>query len=148
MMAIDDKGRFISGDKLLAILARFSGSNEIVTTVDASMTIEDIGFKVRRNSVGDPYVSEQLKQWGGFGGEPSGAWVFPQVSLCPDGIYAAAQIANIAGMQKLSDLADNLPSYPMIRGNILVKKIEMEKFRPELLSALNPLSVDSGDGLR
>ena len=77
MMAVDEQGRFISGDKLLAILAQASKTKNIVTTIDASMSIEEMGYKTKRTKVGDPFVSEELKKGGKFGGEPSGAWVFP-----------------------------------------------------------------------
>ncbi len=148
MMAVDNLGRFISGDKMLAILAQASGSKDIVTTIDASMCIENLGFKVKRTKVGDPFVSEELKIFGKFGGEPSGAWVFPQISLCPDGIYAAAQIAAIASRRKLSDLVDSIPSYPVIRGNIAGSITEMADLRQKLISVLNPVSTDSLDGLK
>jgi phosphoglucosamine mutase len=147
MMAVDELGRFISGDKMLAILARAAGTKNIVTTIDASMSIEDRRFRVRRTRVGDPYVSEELKKGGGFGGEPSGAWVFPQISLCPDGIYAAAKIASIASRQKLSALVDSIPSYPVKRGNVPGTADAMERIKQGLLK-LNPVSVDTIDGLK
>jgi phosphoglucosamine mutase len=147
MMAVDELGRFISGDKMMAILAQAAGSKNIVTTIDASMSIEDRGFRVRRTMVGDPYVSEELKKGGGFGGEPSGAWVFPQISLCPDGIYAAAKIASIASRQKLSVLVDSIPSYPVKRGNVPGTADAMERIKQGLLK-LNPVSVDTIDGLK
>ncbi len=148
MMAVDDKGRFIPGDKMLAILAEDSGSKDIVTTLDASFGIEEMGFKVRRTRVGDPYVSEELKNGGGFGGETSGAWVFPQISLCPDGVYAAARIARIASRQKLSRLVDSLPSYPLLRGSISGSGAKLEAAKERFLSDLNPTSVDTIDGLK
>jgi phosphoglucosamine mutase len=148
MMAVDNKGRFIPGDKMLAILAQESGSKDIVTTLDASLSIEDIGFKVRRTKVGDPYVSEELKRGGGFGGENSGAWVFPQISFCPDGIYAAAQIAAIASRQRLSDIVDNLPSYPVVRGSIAGSGSIVDGMKDKLLKHLRPVSVDAMDGLK
>jgi phosphoglucosamine mutase len=147
MMAVDDRGRFISGDKLLTIFARASKSRKIVTTVDASMSVDEIGYSVKRTKVGDPYVSEELKKGGGWGGEPSGAWVFPQVSLCPDGIYAAAQIAAIASQNKLSELADSIPSYPVIRGS-LQGKVDMDQLQLSLINELKPLSTDSIDGIK
>ncbi len=113
MMAVDDMWRFIPGDKLLAILARATGAKEGVTTIDASMVIDEMGFNVRRTRVGDTAVSEELKKGGDFGGEASGSWIFPGVSLCPDGIYAAAQMAAIASRQRLSELVDSLPAYPL-----------------------------------
>jgi phosphoglucosamine mutase len=148
MMAVDDKGRFIPGDKMLAILAQASGSKDIVTTIDASLGIEEMGFNVRRTRVGDPNISEELKKGGGFGGETSGAWVFPQISLCPDGIYAASQIASIASRQRLSDLVDSLPSYPLVRGSVAGNGVVVDKAKDRLLEQLKPLSVDTLDGLK
>lgn len=148
MMAVDDQGRFIPGDKLLVILARASGSKKIITTIDASMCIEEMGFQVKRTRVGDPYVSEELKHGGKFGGEPSGAWVFPQVSLCPDGIYAAAQLTAIASHQPLSGLIDSIPSYPVIRGNVNGKIYNIHELKQKLFEELKPASMDSVDGLK
>jgi phosphoglucosamine mutase len=148
MMAIDELGRFISGDKLLAIFSQAAGKKNIVTTIDASMCIEEMHFKVERTKVGDPYVSEALKKGGCFGGEPSGAWVFPQISLCPDGIYAAAQITSIASKHKLSSLADSIPSYPVIRGSISGTIDSLSDLKDKLLLELKPKSVDSVDGLK
>lgn len=148
MMAVDELGRFIPGDKLLVILAQASGTKKIVTTVDASMTIENTHLEVKRTKVGDPYVSEELKNGGGFGGEPSGTWVFPQVSLCPDAIYAAAQICAIASRQKLSQLVDSIPSYPMIRGSVSSNGVKTAELKQKLIAQLNPVSSDTIDGIK
>ena len=118
MMVVDDRGRFISGDKLLVIFAKEAGAKRIVTTVDASMVIDEIGLNVTRTKVGDIYVSEELLKGGSFGGEPSGAWIFPGISLCPDGIYAAARIVDIASRSKISTLADAIPAYPILRASL------------------------------
>ncbi len=147
MMVIDDKGRFISGDKLLAIFARAVEAKEVITTIDASMVIEELGFSVTRTRVGDTYVSEELRSRGDFGGEPSGAWVFPGISLCPDGIYAAAKIISIASQNKLSLLADSIPSYPIIRGSISSEGIEVSGLEKRLM-AMEPLSVSNIDGMK
>jgi phosphoglucosamine mutase len=147
MMVVDDRGRFVPGDKLLAILAWEAGAKALVTTVDASMVIDEIGFQVIRTRVGDIYVSEQLKQGGEFGGEPSGSWVFPTISLCPDGIYAAAQVVAIASRQKLSSLADTIPHYPLLRGSISSQGIEMSRLQERLMT-MAPLSVSNIDGIK
>lgn len=147
MMVVDDRGRFVPGDKLLAIFAQEVGTKEIVTTIDASMAIDEMGFKVIRTKVGDTYVSEKLKKSGEFGGEPSGSWVFPKISLCPDGIYAAAQVVAIASRQKLSPLVDSLPHYPLLRGSISSEGIVMSKLEQRLM-AMNPLLVSNIDGIK
>ena len=147
VMAVDDRGKFVSGDKLLAIFARSVGAKEVVTTIDASMAIDEMGFNVRRTRIGDTCVSEELKKGGDFGGEPSGSWIFPGVSLCPDGIYAAAQIVAIASQQSLSHLVDNIPSYPLLRGSISSEGIVMSRLEAQLM-AMEPLLVSSVDGIK
>jgi phosphoglucosamine mutase len=147
MMAVDDRGRFIPGDKMLAIFARFTGGKELVTTLDASMAIDEMGFNVRRTRIGDTWVSEELKKGGDFGGETSGAWIFPGISLCPDGIYAAAQVAAIASQHRISELADSVPAYPLLRGSIGSDGVVMPILESGL-KAMEPLSVSHADGLK
>lgn len=146
-MVVDDRGRFISGDKLLVIFARALKAKEVVTTVDASMAIEETDFSVRRTKIGDTYVSEELKNGGDFGGEPSGSWIFPGVSLCPDGIYAVAQVVAIANQQRLSPLVDSIPGYLLLRGSISSEGVAMSSLEAQLM-ALEPLSVSTIDGIR
>jgi phosphoglucosamine mutase len=117
MMAFDRKGRYIRGDHLLMLFAQYLGARRIVTTVEASMAIEEIG-DVHRTPVGDSHVSEHLLSWGDFGGEPSGSWIFPQHSLCPDGIYAAALFCEIASEWDIAAAIDGMPDYPIIRTSI------------------------------
>jgi len=114
MMAFDNKGRYIDGDHLLMLFAQYLDAKRVVTTSDASMIIEEIA-EVRRTAVGDTYVSEELLKWGDFGGEPSGAWIFPKISLCPDGPFAAALFCEIASEWDVARVLDAMPSYPILR---------------------------------
>jgi phosphoglucosamine mutase len=147
MMAIDERGEFITGDKLLAIFARAVGARDMVTTLDASMAIDEMGFGVRRTRIGDTWVSEELRNGGDFGGETSGSWIFPEISLCPDGIYAAARIAAIASQHRLSELAASLPGYPLLRGSLSADGVEMSALESGLM-AMRPLSVSHIDGIK
>lgn len=147
MMAVDDKGRFIPGDKLLVLFAQQAMAKEVVTTIDASMVIDEIGCSVTRSKVGDIYVSEELKKGGDFGGEPSGSWVFPRSSLCPDGIYAAARLVAIASRHKLSQLVDSIPCYPLLRGSVAGDGIVASDLARRL-RAMKALSVSSIDGIK
>jgi len=147
MMAVDGKGRFIPGDKLLVVFARHLAAKEVVTTVDASMVIDEIGFKVTRTPVGDAFISEEIKRGGDFGGEASGSWIFPRSLLCPDGVYAAAQLVAIASQQELANIVDEIPDYPLIRGSIDNRGIELSNFKERLL-AMEPVSIDDTDGVR
>jgi phosphoglucosamine mutase len=117
MMAFDRRGRFISGDQLLILFVKYLGANEVVTTYDATMAVEEIAT-VRRTPVGDWYVSDELTRWGKFGGEPSGAWIFPEHTLCPDGPYAAALFCEMVREWDIPDEIDALPLYPIVRESV------------------------------
>ncbi len=147
MMAVDDRGRFITGDVMLAILTRAVGAKDVVTTLDASLIVDEMGLKIRRTKIGDSFVSEELRKGGDFGGETSGAWIFPTISLCPDGIYAAAVIAAFAAKHKLSEVVDAVPVYPLFRGSIESKGITISQLEAKLKS-LKPLSVNNTDGIK
>ncbi|NLB00418.1 MAG: phosphopentomutase/phosphoglucosamine mutase [Methanomicrobiales archaeon] len=114
MMAFDERGRYIDGDHLLMLFAKYLDRQHVVTTVDASMAVEEVA-EVRRTPVGDGFVSEQLLSWGDFGGEASGSWMFPEHSYCPDGVYAAALLCEIASEWSIAAELDRMPRYTILR---------------------------------
>lgn len=118
MMAFDNRGRYVDGDQLLALFAKYLDAKQVVTTVDASMAIEEVA-EVHRTPVGDSFVSEELLSWGTFGGEPSGSWIFPKHSLCPDGPYAAALFAEISSEWNVAEELDALPKYTILRDAVM-----------------------------
>ncbi|MDD1702474.1 MAG: phosphopentomutase/phosphoglucosamine mutase [Methanoregula sp.] len=117
MMAFDNRGRYIDGDRLLVLFAEHLDAKKVVTTSDASMVIEEVA-EVHRTPVGDAFVSEELLSWGDFGGEPSGAWIFPHHSYCPDGPFAAALFCEIASGCDVAERLDAMPAYPVLRESI------------------------------
>ncbi|MEI7649150.1 MAG: phosphopentomutase/phosphoglucosamine mutase [Methanomicrobiales archaeon] len=137
MMAFDNRGRYIDGDHLLMLFTRYLNAKKVVTTTDASMIIEGIA-DVRRTPVGDSYVSEELLKWGDFGGEPSGAWIFPKISLCPDGPYAAALFCEIASEWDVASELDAMPTYPILRESFVYENAR------EIVSSLGALSPTDG----
>lgn len=139
MMAFDNKGRYIGGDHLLMLFARYLEAKRVVTTSDASMIIDEIA-EVHRTPVGDAFVSEELISWGDFGGEPSGAWIFPQISLCPDGPFAAALLCQIASEWDIAEEIDAMPHYPVLRESF---KTDAAREIISSLGASNPT-----DGIR
>jgi len=139
MMAYDNNGNFIPGDLLLILFAKYLDAKHVVTTYDASMAIEEIA-EVRRTPVGDAYVSEQLVRWGEFGGEPSGAWIFPKISYCPDGPYAAALFCEMAGEMNLAEEIASMPQYPIFRSSLEISSAH------DILYALG--ATNPTDGIR
>ncbi len=137
MMAFDNKGRYINGDHLLMLFAGYLDAKRVVTTSDASMIIDEIA-EVRRTPVGDAYVSEKLLSWGDIGGEPSGAWIFPKISYCPDGPFAAALFCEIASRWDVAEKIDAMPSYPILRESFASQSAR------ETLQALGATSPTDG----
>jgi len=145
LMAVDETGQFVTGDELLAVFA--SGVKDVVTTLDASMAIEDMGLKVRRTPIGDTWVSEELRNGGDFGGETSGCWVFPKISLCPDAIYAAARLVTMTAKKPLSERVAAVPRYPLLRASLPGRIASLAKVEAALAD-LKPEHVDRTDGLK
>jgi len=126
MMAIDERGRFVSGDALLALFARREAGegDRVAVPVDTSLlvadTLADVGADVTYTPVGDAYVAAETTQPDVvFGGEPSGAWIWPEQTRCPDGPLAACTLAALVGSERsLATLVDELPTYPIRRDSV------------------------------
>jgi phosphoglucosamine mutase len=153
MVAFDEKGRFIDGDRLLALFTTFLGAKDIVAPVDASMVLDDlVDGRVIRTRVGDVYVAEALKAHGiEFGGEPSGTFIFPSETYCPDGVYAAALLASMIQDDRLSKMVDSVPSYPVSRASYPFDpkgRKTLESKLEEAMASLRCLELITVDGYR
>ncbi|MCU4742746.1 phosphoglucosamine mutase [Halobacteria archaeon AArc-m2/3/4] len=164
MMAVDETGAFVPKDVLLALFARESASDgdRIAAPVDTSLAVDDavagVGASVTRTEVGDVYVAERATEDDVvFGGEPSGAWIWPEETLCPDGPLAACKLVElVADRGSLSALVDEIETYPIERDSIEVAKTEksavMDRVQTHVLETyddadtLDGVRVDTGDG--
>lgn len=158
MVAIDDQGRVVDLDKFLVLLARelvdSTGIRRVVTTVDASMLVENVldDVEIIRTAVGDVFVAQALvEQPAAFGGEPCGAYIFPSHGLWPDGVYAMFQTLDILQQldKPLSLLLDELPKYPLIRDKISCSR-EKKQEAMECIAQHLPeaRSINTIDGIR
>ena len=131
MMAVDETGAFVPKDVLLALFARravqAAGGGQVAAPVDTSLCVDDAvtaaGGELVRTKVGDVFVAEAAAEPGAvFGGEPSGAWIWPDETLSPDGPLAACKLAALVGSRgPLSELVDSVDTYPLSRDSIEVK---------------------------
>ncbi len=145
MVAVDRDGTFLGGDTLLALFAKREVRGSLVVPVDASMVLEDLlpKAKVYRTRVGDVYVAAEIKRRGAdFGGEPSGTWIFPKATLCPDGVYAAARLVKLASEESLSAAVRAIPHYPTIRGAVPYEAARRSAVEKKLGGALRALGAD------
>jgi len=160
MRAVAADGTFISGDVLLAVFARAAASpgERVAVPVDTSLAVEDylsdIGVSVEYTPVGDVYVAEAASAGDvAFGGEPSGAWIWPDRTLCPDGPLAACTAAALDSERPLDDRAADVPEYPIRRDSVETdqKETVMDRVRETVTDAyddvttLDGVRVDLGD---
>lgn len=161
MRAVAGDGTYLSGDVTLALFARAAAEPGqcVAAPVDTSLAVADhlaeIDVTVERTKVGDVYVAEQVAEDGvAFGGEPSGAWIWPDATLCPDGPLAACRLVELAAERPLAERAAEVDTYPIRRDSVDVddKAAVMEQVRDlvteryDAVETLDGVRVDLGDG--
>jgi len=131
----DERGGFIDGDQVLALIAKSWSSNEtlkgggVVGTVMSNAGLErfltKLNLKLARASVGDRYVIEEMKKGGyNVGGEQSGHIVLNDFCTTGDGLIAALQVlAAIAREGKpASQVCHLFEPLPQILHNVRFRK--------------------------
>ncbi|MHC3436828.1 phosphoglucosamine mutase [Natrialbaceae archaeon A-gly3] len=162
LLAVDETGSFVPKDVLLALFAREAAAegDTVVTPVDTSLAVDDavgaVGASVTRTRVGDAHVAQRVaEEDAAFGGEPSGAWIWPGEALCPDGPLAACTLVElIARHGSLSTLVAGVETYPIRRASIETqeKDVVMDRVRDTILEreddvdTVDGVRVDTGDG--
>jgi phosphoglucosamine mutase len=135
LIAVDEKGEIVSGDKLVAICAasmkkaKTLTNNTVVTTVMSnlglSLAFREMNINHITTKVGDRYVLEEMiKQNAALGGEDSGHVIFKDHHTTGDGTLTALQILSIMVRESkaLSSLAKVMKTFPQVTINIDVKK--------------------------
>lgn len=141
LIAVDEKGRIIDGDKLICICAGMMKSrgqldDDLVTaTVMSNIGFHkhmgNMGCKVNVTPVGDRYVLESMLKTGGkIGGEQSGHIIFLNHTTTGDGILSSLQLlqAVLESGKKPSQLSDEIEIYPQVLKNARVKNENKNKF--------------------
>ena len=155
---IDDKGRYLYGDKTLAIVAehmvRENGGGIVVTPVSSSMAVEDVvrraGGEVLYTRVGAPIVARKMIEVGAvFGGEENGGLIFPLHQYCRDGAMTVAKLLEIIAAEgPLSDLADGIPQYCQDKRKIACPNEKKESILDALVEHYRGERVDTTDGVK
>jgi phosphoglucosamine mutase len=133
-LAVDEKGKLVDGDFLMAICAADMKSrgklakNAVVGTIMTNMGFtrfcDENNMKFEATKVGDRYVLEEMLLEGyNFGGEQSGHLIFLDFATTGDGEMTAAQLLSIVHRRnaKLSSLASLMTRFPQVMVNVDVK---------------------------
>jgi len=134
LMAVDEKGKLVDGDKIMAICSselKKQGklkNNTVVATVMSNLgffnALRDNGIKYEQTKVGDRYVLEKMIENGyNLGGEQSGHIIFLDYNTTGDGLMTSVQLACALkkSNKNLSALADMVTVLPQVLKNAKIK---------------------------
>lgn len=134
MLAVDELGRLVDGDKIMAICSKYLKDkgkltdNKLVGTVMSNLGLrkfcQEEGIEFIATNVGDRYVLEELQKNGGIiGGEQSGHVIFKEFNTTGDGPLTALFLLKVLkeSGKKMSQLADMMKTYPQVLVNVKVK---------------------------
>ena len=139
-LAVDETGKLVDGDQILAILAKDKkargvlSENTVVATVMSNLGFtkycQEQDIRLETTKVGDRYVlGTMLRRGFSLGGEQSGHLIQPEVIATGDGQLTAITLLSILKKsgKKLSELAGEMQVYPQvvlnIRADAVMKKM-------------------------
>ncbi len=136
IIAVDEKGKQIDGDKIIAFFAKYYLKKKkfdkkvIVATVMSNLGLENylknkLGIKLIRTDVGDfKVITEMKKKSYILGGEQSGHIILGDYLNTGDGILVAVKIIEIISSEKskASKIFNLYNQYPQIKINLPIKK--------------------------
>ena len=158
LIAVDERGRRVTGDQTLIICANALKklgklkNNLVIGTVMSNLGLRiacgKLGLNYHPSNVGDRYVLEDMKRLGAvIGGEESGHIIFLNHHTTGDGILSALQL--IAAMlfenKPLSELVDIMEIYPQALINVPVKRKEELSSFPRVSRTIREAEKKLGD---
>lgn len=151
IIAVDEKGKVVDGDHILAIAATYLkennklNNNAAVGTIMSNMGLkkylESIGVDFIETKVGDRYILERmLKEDYIIGAEQSGHVIFLDYNTTGDGLATGIHLLEIMKKtgKKLSELNGLMKDYPQVLKNARVRdelKNKYEEF-PDIIKAI------------
>lgn len=141
MLAVDENGEIVDGDKIIAICAKhmkekgFLSKDTAVVTVMTNMGFYEFcdknDIKYCQTKVGDRYVLEKMLEDGySIGGEQSGHIIFKEFASTGDGQLTAMQVLAIMKEtgKTLSELASCMNVYPQTMINVKVSQMGKARY--------------------
>jgi phosphoglucosamine mutase len=132
VLAVDEEGNVVDGDRILAILARDLSERGtlgagVVVTVMSNLgffkAVEAMGVPYRVTPVGDRHVAEEMLRTGAkVGGEQSGHVILSEYATTGDGLVTALALLDVMvrSGKRLSELARVMEVYPQRLINVPV----------------------------
>ncbi|WP_265459203.1 phosphoglucosamine mutase [Enterococcus sp. HY326] len=160
IIAVDELGNIVDGDKIMYICAKYLKANNalkkdtIVTTVMSNLgfhkAVEAAGMQDVITQVGDRYVVEEMRKNDyNFGGEQSGHMIFLDYNTTGDGMLSGIQLLNVMKEtgKKLSELASEVTIYPQELVNIRVSNKDGAMEVPAIKAVIEEAEAEmNGEG--
>lgn len=162
MLAVDENGKEVDGDQLMAICGNFYKQqnrlkkNTIVATVMSNLGLFLMGerekIEIEKTAVGDRYVLERMVEMGAnIGGEQSGHIIFLDENTTGDGLISALHVLEVVVKTKktLSELASIMEVLPQALINAKVPNHKKERYMeyPVIKEAIEKLDEKfAGEG--
>ncbi len=133
MLAIDETGELIDGDRIMLALAKDMknkgqlNNDTVVATIMSNMGLEvalkNCGIKLVRTKVGDRYVLESMMNNNySLGGEQSGHIINRHFNSTGDGLLSALSLLSVLknNVNKASEIRLDMKSFPQVLVNVKV----------------------------
>ncbi len=162
MLAVDENGELVDGDKVIAICAkRMKEEGRLAKDTAVVTVMSNMGFfkfcdensiKCAKTAVGDRYVLERmLKDGYNIGGEQSGHVIFLDFATTGDGELSGVQLIEtiVKSGKKLSELASIMNVYPQVLINVRVSAEGKQKYNNDeyIIAATQKAEMElMGDG--
>ena len=164
VLAVDENGNLVDGDKIMAICALdmknrgLLPDNTVVATVMSNLGFfkmgEKYGLNIKKTKVGDRYVLEEMLKCGHkIGGEQSGHVILIDQNTTGDGLVTGITLLSVIARsgESLSKLASVMEVYPQVLINATVKNeyksedkyMQFEEIKQKI-NELNEEFKDSG----
>lgn len=147
---IDEKGRFVDGDKTLCLIVGsvISRGDRVVTPISSSNAIDEVceskGAILIRTRVGAPVVSRKMiEEQALVGGEENGGVIYGKHQYCRDGAMTAALVLDLMARtdKPMSALISGIPDYTIVK-----EQVELSMDAGNLLDAVSKHpSVETAD---
>jgi len=144
LLAVDENGEVVDGDRILAILALALGVDQVAVTVMTNLGFHRLmaerGIHVHVTDVGDRHVLEALRREGGLlGGEQSGHVIWLRDHVTGDGLAIALLLCSALAGRPLSQAAALYDPFPQRTANI---PVGARAVPPEVLAEVARLNAE------
>ncbi len=150
LMAVDENGRVVDGDGIVAILALHLGVEFVAVTQMTNLGFHSLmaerGIRVAVTDVGDRYVLEALEREGGvLGGEQSGHVIYLRDHVTGDGLAAALLLCAALEGRTLGEAAAVLPRFIQVKENV---RVSSKGLTDAVRTAVERANAELGDAGR